>query len=312
MNKLKISAIICTYNRCNLLNSAIMSLINQTIDKSMYEIIIVDNNSTDKTKELVEEYLPETNIRYIFEPKLGLSHARNAGFKNARANFVAYMDDDAKADKDWVRKIIQVFETVLPSPSAVGGRILPYYLSKKPNWFLDTYEIRTWGEKSGFLQMPRASHGFSGSNMAFPKKILEQYGGFSPNLGMIGRKVGVAEETVLFYRIYKCLPHFWYDTEIKVMHLVSKRNMKIWYRLKRTFISNIISIKIEKIKPTFFSVIRILLSIGIQSIALLFKVRWWEEHWQRSFLQRTISITRSFGKLKGMFQNRRRKMTKGK
>lgn len=261
-------------------------------------MIIVDNNSTDGTREIADEFsITYPNFRIVQEKKQGLSHARNRGYLESRGEFVAYIDDDATADKDWVKRIVQAFESVLPHSSAVGGRILPYYLSEKPDWFLDTYELRTWGENRGFLQLPRAPYGFSGSNMSFPKMILEKYGGFHQSFGMEGSRMRFGEEAALFYRIYQDLPYFWYDPEIKVEHLVPERNMKVWYRLKRTFMIGVSSARIERVKPTFLSVIKILFSIGVCSLSLPFKVRWWRKYWQRDFIQNATQILYPLGRL---------------
>ncbi|ODS37371.1 hypothetical protein BEH94_07800 [Candidatus Altiarchaeales archaeon WOR_SM1_SCG] len=304
--KPRISAVVCTYNRSHLLRLCLESLVNQSLDKSLYEVIVVDNNSTDDTLKVVKEFsLKYPNFRVIQEKKQGLSYARNRGYHEACGEFVAYIDNDAKADRDWVRNILRAFEAVLPQPSAVGGKILPYYLSKKPDWFLDKYVVFTWGDKVGFLKASNAKYGFYGSNMAFPKVVLEQYGGFRSDLGMVGDKMGLGEETELFYRIYKDHPYFWYDPRIKVEHLVTQLNMNIFYRLNRSFINGRISImfeRIEGIKPTFFDMTNVLKEIGIYSVKLIFRVRLWRKYWQRNFLDGAIPISRSFGRLIGMIR----------
>jgi len=77
---LKLSVVVCTYNRAQLLTEALDSVCNQTLDKSRYEIIVVDNNSADGTRELVGEFCRRfSNVRYCFEPQQGLSYARNRG-----------------------------------------------------------------------------------------------------------------------------------------------------------------------------------------------------------------------------------------
>lgn len=294
----KISVVVCTYNRAHLLPVCLKSLVNQTLDKRYFEVIIVDNNSTDKTQEVANKFLSTyPNFYTLFEKRQGLSYARNRGYLESKGKFIAYIDDDAKADKDWLKKILYAFENVIPQPSAVGGKILPYYLSEKPDWFLDVYELRTWGDKEGFLQLPRAPYGFSGSNMAFPKTILIKYGGFPVDLGMKGNKMRFGEEAALFYRIYQDSPYFWYDPEIKVEHLVPERNMKLWYRIKRTYKIGISSARIESIKPDYFSVIKNLLSLVFLSISLPFRVKWWEKYWQREFLQYANQIFYPLGRL---------------
>jgi len=95
--------------------------------------------------------------------------------------------------------------------------------------------VRTWGEVSGFLEGPRQRYGFSGSNMAFPREVLERYGGFSAGLGMHGRKIRLGEDSDLFNRLQEREPLFWYDPQLIVHHLVPRRNLKLGYRLKRAY-----------------------------------------------------------------------------
>ena len=134
-----ISAIICTHNRASYLIKAIQSLVNQTLDKSLYEIIIVDNGSTDDTKRIVsEEFASVRNLKYVYEPILGLSQARNTGWKNAKGKYVAYLDDDAIADSQWIEKILLTFNSVKPTHGALGGKVEPIWESPRPRWVSDS------------------------------------------------------------------------------------------------------------------------------------------------------------------------------
>lgn len=236
----KISLVVCSYNRAGLIVKCLSSLANQSLEKGLYEVIVVNNGSTDETQKVAEEFaITQPNFRVILEVKQGLSYARNRGYKEALGKYVAYIDDDAKALPDWAEKILTAFETVKPKPVAVGGMILPLYEKPPPSWFTDDLEIRTWGDEKCFLQLPGARYGFSGSNMAFQKSVLEQYGGFSASFGMKGDTLRFGEESELFSRIYKDFPLFWYDPEIKILHLVPERNMNLAYRMKRAYLSGI-------------------------------------------------------------------------
>src|SRR3990170_3383610 len=117
-----ISAIVCTHNRAPYLFKALRSLDNQTLDSALYEVIVVDNASKDNTKEVFREFSGKTNWRYIYEPDIGLSRARNTGWRNAHGAYIAYLDDDAVACPEWLENIINVFETFKPSPASVWGR----------------------------------------------------------------------------------------------------------------------------------------------------------------------------------------------
>jgi len=221
-----------------MLKRALESLLQQTLDKSLYEIIVVDNASVDDTPDVVREFsnrYPVADIKLVHEDKQGLGYARNAGFRHARGTNVAFMDDDAKASPDWLETALQCFEEVRPTPLAIGGRILPLYESPKPEWFKDEYEIRSWGEEPRFLK-----HGesFSGSNMVFSKKALEEHGGFNVHVGVKGKYLSVGEETALFDSIWQRNGNarvMYYSPKLVVWHSVPDFKMTPSYHLKRAF-----------------------------------------------------------------------------
>jgi len=231
-----LSVIVCTYNREELLRLCLQSLAEQSLDRGLYEVVIVDNNSTRAARDIAQSFEERyDNFRVVTEARQGLSHARNRGWSEARGEFVAFLDDDAKATPQWCERILRAFHEVQPPPVAVGGEIRPFYDSMPPSWFSDDFEIRTWGDSPGFLQPPRAKDGFSGSNMAFRSDIFTEFGGFSTDLGMKGEVTALGEETELFTRVYRKYPLFWYDPQMLVFHWTSRRNMTIYYRLLRNY-----------------------------------------------------------------------------
>lgn len=231
-----LSVVLCTYNRADWLAGALASLGNQTLDRERFEVLLIDNNSTDATAEVAASFQAKMfNLKYLRETRQGLSHARNLGWQSAEGEFVAFMDDDARAAEDWCERIVITFRNVIPRPVSVGGKIIPLFESPLPTWFAPEIEIRSWGETAGFLDESRRRYGFSGSNMAFPRKVLARYGGFSVDLGMQGRKIRLGEDSHLFSRIQEKEQLFWYDPQLIVHHLVPRRNLQLGYRLTRAF-----------------------------------------------------------------------------
>ena len=122
----KITAVICTFNRVDILARAMESVSEQSMPESDYEVFVVDNASTDNTNEVASKFCEERwNFRYLFEPVAGLSRARNCGIAEARGRYIAFLDDDAVAEKDWLEKILAAFEVGGPMVGCVGGRTLP-------------------------------------------------------------------------------------------------------------------------------------------------------------------------------------------
>ncbi len=264
-----ISVVICTYNRADLLPGALDSVLRQSLDQSQFEIIVVDNNSTDSTPDVVAQYLSYPHIRYIHEASQGLAHARNRGYKEARGKYVAYLDDDARADPEWLKSILDVFNNTVPEPLAVGGPIYPFYLSQKPEWFKDEYEIRSWGDKPRFL-VPKES--FSGSNMTFARTVLEQFGGFNTHVGVNGTTLSVGEETSLFLKIWENYNErniFYYSPEVKISHYAPPEKMDTMYALKRSFASGQSAVQMVESDPiSRRERMKLICSVGI-SVAYL-------------------------------------------
>src|ERR1044071_765056 len=121
---LDVSAVISTYNRCEMLPSALDNLLRQESEGVKYEVIIVDNNSTDGTRQVVESFIEQghDNLRYVFEPCQGVSHARNTGIAHARAPIIAFADDDVTVSRNWIATIKRVFDEH-PDVNCIGGRV---------------------------------------------------------------------------------------------------------------------------------------------------------------------------------------------
>lgn len=125
-NGIAVSVIVCTFNRETLLPGALESLARQSADTSRYEIVIVNNNATDRTDRLCRTFVeshPTLNTTYVTEPRQGLSHARNRGIAEAKGRFITYIDDDAIATPEFVEKISAFFRRH-EDAAAVGGRVL--------------------------------------------------------------------------------------------------------------------------------------------------------------------------------------------
>ena len=228
---LEFSVAVCTYNRADVLLKCLESLADQSANTELFEVLIIDNNSTDDTKKTADEFCKKhTNFRYVFEEKQGLSHARNRAIVEAKGEYLAYIDDDAIADKDWIKNILAVIKTD-SSMAAFGGPIYPWYNKEKPKWFKDEFALHSWGEEHFQLSEQNCPFGLSGSNMVFKKEILNKYNGFSAEYGMNGDKIAFGEESLLFNKMLKNSENIQYFPEISVSHLVSEKN----YSLKEAF-----------------------------------------------------------------------------
>lgn len=224
-----LSVVVCTHNRSRLLYDCLRSLVRQTADSSVFEIIVVDNNSTDTTPEVVQAFLGKfCNVRYVREPQTGLSHARNRGMIEVEGEYVAYIDDDAQAYPDWVEKIASYIRRNR-SIVAFGG---PYYALSEiplPDWFPPEYGSFDAGDKE--LLLNGLDIFLCGTNMVFNRKILVEAGGFREDLGMQGEKILYGEETRLQIELEKRGFEIYYVPSIKVNHLIAAYKMKLSWLL---------------------------------------------------------------------------------
>jgi glycosyltransferase involved in cell wall biosynthesis/MoaA/NifB/PqqE/SkfB family radical SAM enzyme len=235
---LKISAIICTHNRAPYLVKAIESLLDQTLSRDSYEIIVVDNRSTDGTGEAVKRFLNEKNVRYVYEPALGLSHARNAGWRNAKGRYVAYLDDDAIASSGWLERIVEVFENVKPTPGCVGGRIFPIWEAERPEWLSDELvtglTVIDWSERPHVLE-DISREWLAGANLAFPASLLKRTGGFVAGLDRAGSHLLSGGDVFFQKQITKQGHDCFYHPEIAVSHLVPEQRLRKRWFIRRYY-----------------------------------------------------------------------------
>jgi glycosyltransferase involved in cell wall biosynthesis len=199
----KISAIICTHNRSQYLGAAIDSLLVQdfeTQDPNSFEIVVVDNGSSDRTRAVVEERLPHPRLRYIWEPTLGLSVARNTGARETRSPILAYLDDDAVASPHWLQTLYQTYQNH-DRLAVAGGKVILLWPTgvKPPSWLspglagnLGAYDL---GETLIDIDHPGLTP--RGLNYSIRRTFLESVGGFDPNLGRVGKKLLSNEELMM-------------------------------------------------------------------------------------------------------------------
>lgn len=228
-----ISVVICTRNRVDLLRDAIQSVCDQEYASENFEIIVVDNGSVDDTATLVQGFCDTYSfVRYVMEPKLGLSHARNRGWQEARGEYVAYLDDDAKASPQWLKVASLVIQDA--SPAALGGPYKSFHKTVHPVWFKEQYGSRSMADQPGPL-----NNFLSGGNFFVRRDILSHLGGFDPTLGMAGNRVAYAEEVHLQRRICEEIPGavVYYHPDILIYHLVRAEKYDLKWRLTSSFAS---------------------------------------------------------------------------
>ena len=225
--------VICTFNRAPILAICISSILDQ-LDKSLpFEILVIDNNSTDNTSSLVLN-LAKTNptLRLVKEQKQGLSYARNRAYQETKTPWLVYIDDDAKLNEGYCNQLIKLIQE--DKFDCFGGLYTAWYFYGKPSWLPDEFgNKKLLRSDIGYID---GSKGWlSGGNFAIKKSILEKIGGFNPELGMSGLKTGYGEEDYLQKTIINYGYKIGFDPNLIIEHAVMPHKLKLWWHLKSSF-----------------------------------------------------------------------------
>jgi glycosyltransferase involved in cell wall biosynthesis len=238
----QVSVVVATYNRAHLLEGVLRALGSQEVPDSLFwEIVVIDNNSRDSTPREVAAFAKTTAVpvRYAFEPRQGLSHARNRGVKEARGGIVAFLDDDVLPEPDWVAQVVAAIERW--QAQGVGGRILPLWQSPPPPWLdrnprlLRLLAIMDF-EASCLLSLPlQRQPQVWGANMAFRRELFEKVGNFDPRQGRTGARLFKGEESDLVHRALELGLRIAYDARLTVLHRIGPDRLRKAYFRRLAF-----------------------------------------------------------------------------
>jgi glycosyltransferase involved in cell wall biosynthesis len=202
-----VSVNVCTYNRDHLLRGALESIVrNQISDGVQFEVVVVDNNSTDQTRDVVQSFIERgsRNVRYLFEGQQGLSYARNAAIATARSNIVAFTDDDVQVSPNWVATIKHSLDSH-PEVDCIGGKVLPAWSSPPPSWLTSQHwaplGVADYGDQPFYVNAGNRLCLIT-ANMAFRKQKLERIGKFQPQLQRVQDSLGSMEDHELLVRLW--------------------------------------------------------------------------------------------------------------
>ncbi len=273
------SIIVCTYNRCDILKITLPCYNSLSIPSGItLQVIIVDNNSNDDTASFVKEFINKNkdnaaNFTYVFEPEQGLSHARNTGYKHAKGDYIAYIDDECILPETWLEEAINTIK-VADNPAFLGG---PYYGKFLPGRF------STWYKESFrdfYLLQKNISDGvlnnnyLSGCNFITRRDVFTKIGLFDTNLGMTGNRLNYGEEQDFQKRFTLQYPGevIWYNSKLFVWHLIRDEQMSILHDFKESLIRGQSSAKEKE-----FSLLQLILSPFLLIVVIgraLFSALW--------------------------------------
>ncbi|UDL93433.1 MULTISPECIES: glycosyltransferase [Lichenihabitans] len=230
---MSVSVIVCTYNRAGVLFQCLNALAHQTCGPTTFEVLIVDNNSTDTTADVAQEFCGRfPNFRYLFEARQGLANSRNVGLAAAAYDICAFTDDDAIVPPGWIDQLLRAFEAAPPATVAVGGEIDPIWETPRPDW-LDDELLKPLSAGLGWSLDPitlKPEEWICEVNSAYRKAPLLKHGGFPERLGRIGMNL-LSGENAVNILLAGDGGTFYFDPHIRVQHMISSdRITKAWFR----------------------------------------------------------------------------------
>ena len=230
-----VSIVVCTYNRAASLRLTLEALDAQLTPSDMvWELVVVDNNSTDATGREIEDFAGRARVRMrsIFVAEQGLSHARNAGLAHSHGDIVGFTDDDVRPAPDWVASIATVMNE--HGADIIGGRILPAWHRPPPPWlehgssFHRALAIMVHTTPKQVLN-PRGHPSVWGANMAFRRDVFAKVGVFDTRRGLVGTKLYRGEEIDLVERAVAAGHRAVYDPRVVVVHRIGAERMGVRY-----------------------------------------------------------------------------------
>src|SRR5437763_7944598 len=199
---MNVSVAIATYNRAGEVERTLATLGRlDTAGCPEYEVLVVDNNSTDATAEVVGRMAPlfAGRLRYVREPRQGLSHARNRAIDEARFEVVAYLDDDVDVDPGWLANLCAAYAG--GDVAGVGGRAYLVYPGRRPRWLGESVEGLLTKVELGPRRRPAGVDELYGVNLSFRKDWLRRAGGFRTDVGRIGGTLFGGEDDDMIGRV---------------------------------------------------------------------------------------------------------------
>jgi glucosyl-dolichyl phosphate glucuronosyltransferase len=235
---MKITILLCTYNRCQSLARALESAAALRLPKpDEWELLVVDNNSSDRTREVVEDFCRRYpgRFRYLFEPRQGKSYALNAGICEARGDVLAFIDDDVTADPMWLGNLTSPLREA--GYAGAGGRVLPERAFQPPCWL--PHDARQASAPLALFNLGLEPSDLReppfGTNMAFRKEMFERYGGFRTDLGPCPGSEIRCEDSEFAQRLLDAGDRIRYEPSAVVYHEIRESRVQKPYFLNWWF-----------------------------------------------------------------------------
>jgi glycosyltransferase involved in cell wall biosynthesis len=233
-NTPEVSVVIPTYNRSALLRNTVDSVLSQDT-RVIFEIVVIDNNSIDDTHDVVASMMKDHpgKVRYVVERRQGNAHARNRGIEEAKADIIAFVDDDVTVDSNWLTSL----KTILDSRSDlsfVGGKVLPAWVEPPPSWLTPDHwaplALLDYGPQERAISGNNPP-GLLTANIAFRRNVFKDTGMFLPDLQRVKNMIGSMEDHEFLLRVCRSGKQGIYTPQmIATTYIDNERVTKTYHR----------------------------------------------------------------------------------
>jgi len=234
MPKQRITVAVITYNRSRFLRETLAGLVRQNYPADSWELLVIDNNSKDDTKDVVSSFMAATpSPRYVLEIRQGLDHGRNRAIDEAKGEVVALVDDDIIVDPTWLTQLVAPFTSERShSIGVVGGEVEPVFPDGIPPWLEGAHRALGFRTDPGPLPPEQAP---MGANFAFPKWVFTRFGKFDTQLDRQGAMLFGGGDSEMIRRIRAVGLEAWFVPGAKARHQIPASRLTLGYALRHAF-----------------------------------------------------------------------------
>ena len=298
---IKLSLIICTYDRVELLKDCISSILRSisTVESNTCEVIVVSNH-VGSHDQLVNELTPFEEVRIVYESTPGLSMARNTGILKANGLWIGFLDDDAIIPEAFIGRALGVIDN---QPfDCFGGGIDSWWKYPKPRWMSDTYGSKPpLRDDVGGLNVDQYNWG---SNIFIRSEAINQIGGFPTYIGMKGKHIGYAAENIVQDNLRDHGFQIGYDPQLSIQHLVGQQKLSLSWQIKAAYATARDGYSIFPDDYTFQGISKTIRRIIAAPIKGLFRLTEPEYFWENWLLDTCSPWAQLFGKVRAHLKPR--------
>jgi glycosyltransferase involved in cell wall biosynthesis len=231
---IKVTVAIPTYNRADFLRQTLAGIAQQHFPREHFEVLVIDNNSTDHTRAVVEEFASaQPAPRYLVEPQQGLDYGRNRAIAEARGEIILFGDDDILVQPDWIAQMaVPLMADRERKIGAVGGEVVPVFPDGLPDWVREWHAPLAFRPDTGPL-LPKDSP--MGANLAFPKWIFEQLGPFHTALDRAAGNYFSGGDSEMVRRVRHAGLQVWFSPAAAVRHQMPASRTTFRYARRHAF-----------------------------------------------------------------------------